>query len=112
MPELNRLKLADKDDADVDYRLLDELRTSPTLTFTPHAEAAAPADTKLVSRARAVMISVGRSYNAMQCKALFDYTHFRKNIQTNISMLVRPLIRVWKDLTCNAQKPFDLVLLN
>ena len=52
MPEL---KLADKDDADVDYRLLDELRTSPTLTFTPHAEAAAPADTKLVSRARAVM---------------------------------------------------------
>ena len=60
MPEL---KLADKDDADVDYRLLDELRTSPTLTFTPHAEAAAPADTKLVSRARAVMISVGRSYD-------------------------------------------------
>ena len=69
MPEL---KLADKDDADVDYRLLDELRTSPTLTFTPHAEAAAPADTKLVSRARAVMISVGRSYDRDQSAKRID----------------------------------------
>ena len=72
MPELNRLKLADKDNADVDYRLLDELRTSPTLTFTPHAEAAAPADTKLVSRARAVMISVGRSYDRDQSAKRID----------------------------------------
>ena len=60
---MSKLKLADKD---VDYRLLAELRTSSTLTFTPHAEAAALADTELVSRARAVMISVGRSYGRDQ----------------------------------------------
>ena len=43
-------------------------------------------------------------------EALFDYTYFEKTYkQIYISMLVRPLDRVWKDLTCNAQKPFDLV---
>ena len=37
--------------------------------------------------------------NAMQCKALFEVPY--DSVQTNTSMLVRPRICVWKDLTCD-----------